>query len=272
MSHSFTFRPNTCDEEVFHAVNDCNEYRLPESFEPDDVILDIGTHIGSFCNAVLARGAQHVYGFEAFVKNFECARRNLSSHGDRVLVQNKAVWRSDFPVRTLSFSSLEDSNNAAGHVIGAEGGSTIEAVPFDEIVLQVTQNGRKRVRLVKLDCEGSEYTILFTSKKIHLIDSIIGEYHNFSDNYNNGPGEDHFFHKIPEHAKVAGHDRFIHEDIDQFLTKAGFQVTIVPHPEIGNLAGWFFAHRVAPPSAVRERIQWHWDGLRYKFNRLSRVA
>ncbi len=65
MSHSFTFRPGTCDEEVFHAVNACNEYRLPDSFRPDDIILDIGTHIGSFCNAALERGAQHVYGFRS---------------------------------------------------------------------------------------------------------------------------------------------------------------------------------------------------------------
>lgn len=272
MSHSFTFRPGTCDEEVFNAVNACNEYRLPDSFRPDDIILDIGTHIGSFCNAALERGAQHVYGFEAFSKNFECARRNLSSYGDRVLIQNKAVWRSDKPVKTLTFSSLENQNNAAGHVIGAQGGTGIDAVAFDEIVMNVTRNGRKRVRLVKLDCEGSEYTILFTSKKIHLIDSIIGEYHNFSDNYNNGPGEDHFFHKIPEHAKVDGYNRFIHEDLDIFLKQAGFDVTIVPHPDIPNLAGWFFAHRVAPPSLIRERIQWHWDGVRHKLDRLRKAA
>src|SRR4051794_19104501 len=42
MSHPFTFRPGSCDEEVFRAVNGCNEYRLPQRFDPDDIIVDIG--------------------------------------------------------------------------------------------------------------------------------------------------------------------------------------------------------------------------------------
>src|SRR5580700_1537028 len=70
VSHPFVFRPNTHDEGVFHAVNTHNEYRLPETFRADDVIIDIGTHIGSFCYAALVRGSNHVYGFEASPENF----------------------------------------------------------------------------------------------------------------------------------------------------------------------------------------------------------
>ena len=55
MSHPFVFRPNTHDEEVFLAINTYHEYRLPERFHGDDVIIDIGSHIGSFCYAALLR-------------------------------------------------------------------------------------------------------------------------------------------------------------------------------------------------------------------------
>src|SRR4051812_882477 len=62
VSHPFVFRPDTQDEGVFHAVNTHNEYRLPQAFRADDVIIDIGMHIGSFCYAALTRGSNHVYG------------------------------------------------------------------------------------------------------------------------------------------------------------------------------------------------------------------
>ena len=95
MSHPFVFRPDTHDEEVFHAVNTHNEYRLPETFQADDVIIDIGMHIGSFCYAALCRGSNRVYGFEASPDNFVRAAKNLESFGSRVQLRHQAVWRSD---------------------------------------------------------------------------------------------------------------------------------------------------------------------------------
>jgi len=49
-------------------------------------------------------------------------------------------------------------------------------------------------------------------------------------------------------------------------------VTIVPHPNLPTLAGWFFAYRVSPPSQVRERIQWHWHGLKHKLAQRRRAG
>jgi FkbM family methyltransferase len=272
MSHPFTFRPGSCDEEVFRAINVWNEYRLPPTFEPGDIIVDIGTHIGSFCHAALERGSHRVYGFEAFSKNFEHARRNLATYGSRVTVQNKAVWRSDTKVNRLTFTSLEGENNAAGHVVGAQGADGVEAIAFDDIVLELTENGRNRIKMVKLDCEGSEYTILFTSKVLHLVDSIVGEYHNYGDKYPYGPGEDHFFHKMPEHGRVRGHDRYTHDDLALYLRPFGFDVTVVAHPHLPTLAGWFYAYRVAPPSVLRDRIQWHWHGLKHKLTQVRKAG
>ena len=57
MDHGFRFREGTFDDWVFRSVVEENEYSLPERFEPDDVILDVGMHIGSFCHAAALRGA-----------------------------------------------------------------------------------------------------------------------------------------------------------------------------------------------------------------------
>ncbi len=272
MSHPFVFRPGSSDEEVFGGVIYFDEYRLPQSFEPDDIILDIGAHIGSFCFAVLERGAGHVHAFEPFSKNYECAQQNLANYADRVTLYNKAVWRSDRVVETLSFTSFEGVNESAGHVIDPNHGIPVPTVPFDDIVLKITENGRKRIRMVKLDCEGSEFPILFTSKTLHLIDSIVGEYHNFADNYDYGPGEDHFFHKMPEHAKVEGHERYIHEDIAAVLREAGFDVTTAVCPPIPTIAGWFFAHRPVQLATVPKPSSRSWRDRILKINWLRRTG
>src|SRR5262245_45549865 len=95
VNHQFIFRPGTMDEEIFHSVVTYNEYRLPDTLQAEDIIVDIGAHIGSFCYAVLQRGARHVYGFEPEPGNYECAVRNLQAFGDHVHLYNEAIWRSD---------------------------------------------------------------------------------------------------------------------------------------------------------------------------------
>ena len=46
LSCPFALRPGTDDEVVWHCVVEANEYRLPDKLDADDVVLDIGAHIG----------------------------------------------------------------------------------------------------------------------------------------------------------------------------------------------------------------------------------
>src|SRR5687767_1780172 len=88
-------RPGTLDAAILDCLGADNEYRLPPVFEPDDVVLDIGMHIGGFGLEVLRRGAGRVHGFEAERSNFEIACENLKSFGPRADVRHQAIWRSD---------------------------------------------------------------------------------------------------------------------------------------------------------------------------------
>jgi FkbM family methyltransferase len=238
---TMTFRPGTLDESIFHAVSVHNEYRLPDSFEKDDLIIDIGTHIGSFCHAALQRGAHHVYGFEAEPSNYECAVRNLHSFGNRVRIENRAVWRSDRPAETLRIcQSHQVENTGGGNVFWSEAGTKVTAIPFDDIVRSVTNMGQSRVRMVKLDCETSEFPILLTSRTLHLIDSIVGEFHECGGAHDSNP--------IPEHARVEGYERFTIVELTAALRRAGFDVTHsrmqTPDGKVTNI-GPFFADRPA---------------------------
>jgi len=239
MDHTFQFRSGTLDEDIFHCVCEANEYRLPEAFHPDDIIIDVGMHIGSFCYAALSRGSNHVHGFEAELSNYESAVRNLRPFANRVCLHHKAVWRSDSDVHSLRFFGSRDrSNTGGGNVVFAAGECEVEAIPFDEVILAVTDGGRKRVRLLKIDCEGSEFPILLTSLYINMIDHIIGEFHEFGGDYDP-------YKVLPEGTRVPGFERFTIVELSGVLRRAGFDVTWERPPE-SNI-GLFFASRRIPP-------------------------
>jgi FkbM family methyltransferase len=258
VSQPFVFRPGTHDEEVFHAVNTHNEYRLPERFEADDVIIDIGTHIGSFCYAALERGSNRVYGFEASPENFARARQNLESFGARIQLRHQAVWRSDVKVERLRFWECA-SNNGGGQVWRDTDGPSIAAIAFDDLVLEVTHGGRSRVRLVKLDCEGSEYPILLTAKTLHLVDEIVGEFHEF------GP-DDEPHRDINAINGVPGYDRYTIKVLRQALVEAGFVVAVDYHPIYPQeRLGWWWATRQRPAAS-------RWTRLRHQLRALLRAS
>ncbi|MFY9558493.1 MAG: FkbM family methyltransferase [Blastocatellia bacterium] len=189
MSEAWKFRPTTLDRPIFNGVVALNEYQLPSSFRPDDIVIDVGAHIGAFAHAVVSRGCERVFCFEPDRANCEIASENLRPFIEQGFVQitRGAVWRSDpndddlrfdgyhpFP---KSFQGMEGiTNTGSGSVIWGVG-EPVSKLAFDEIVDSITNHGEKRVRLLKLDCEGAEWPILLTSRRLDLIDEICGEFH-----------------------------------------------------------------------------------------------
>jgi hypothetical protein len=57
VTDTWSFRPGTLDRLIFDSVVAHNEYRLPERFEPPDVVVDVGGHIGTFAYAVARRAS-----------------------------------------------------------------------------------------------------------------------------------------------------------------------------------------------------------------------
>lgn len=248
-SHPFVFRPGTNDEHVFRAVCVDNEYRLPDAFEPADIIVDIGMHIGSFCYAVLLRGSDNVYGFEPDSENYNCAVNNLRSFGQRVHLSPKAVWRSDVVEESMTIGRVDDNLGGWSIIWGlAEGVSCkeeVSVIAFDDVICNLTNNGQKRVKMLKIDCEGAEFPLLFTSRTLAFIDNICGEFHEIGGDYVEIP--------IPDRFRVSGIERFTIVELTNKLQNEGFLVTSVRH---GNSnMGMFFATRKLHNAAFADRIK-----------------
>jgi FkbM family methyltransferase len=251
------FRNGTLDEAIFNAVVGTNEYRLPERFAPGDIVIDIGAHIGSFAQAVLARGCENVTGVEPDATNFEIAAEYLKPHidGGRLQLVRGAAWRSDCNTDELrfdgyhpfpkSFTGMQGTLNTGNGSVIWGSGEPVAKIAFDEIVDRVTNRGAHRVRLLKLDCEGAEWPILLTSQRLGLIDEICGEFHEIGGQYLE-IGEDR-----PVQRPVfsfANVEKFTIDVLVDHLADAGFTVTWHRHTRpTGAIEGLglFFATREA---------------------------
>lgn len=230
--HAFHLRPGTNDELIYKTVVVQNEYRLPDALAPEALVVDIGVHVGSFSHLALSRGAAALHGFEPEKSNYECAGRNLAPFGDRVRLYNHAVWRSDTPGLRLPFwRSTDRANGGGGTLIWDTDGPLVDAVPFDDVVDAVGEGGRRRLDLVKIDCEGAEFPILLTSRLLDRVDRIVGEYHELRA-------------ELPAHVRVPGCTEFSMPLLAAGLERAGFTVTWERQAtaQFGDL-GLFFAER-----------------------------
>ena len=245
------FRPNTIDHLIYGMIFHVNEYHLPEAFQANDIILDIGTHAGYFAEAALRRGAGKVVGFEVNPENYALAKQNLQAYEaeGRVDIRQAAVWRSDVVNEILFQHHFEEATNQKlintgnSFVSSKRGAFQVDAIGLDALLMELSEQETKRIRMLKIDCEGGEWPILLTSKKLHLIDEIHGEYHE-----PNLPLPFDDFQHIGANYK--------HELLQEYLKKAGFQVLVKPvnqHQEAKwKGMGMFYASRIQDPALFEE--------------------
>ena len=219
---TFTFRRQTLDFEIFNMVYFNNEYQLPSRFEADDIIIDVGAHIGSFAFASLVRGANKLISIEAHPDNYNLAQQHLTEyiHDSRLDLRWGAVWRSDDHSDNLfygNFPILNDnlSNTGNVEVQTADNGQTTPIWTLDDLI------GEQQIRLLKLDCEGSEFPILLTSKKLKQIDEIVGEFHEFGGDY------DH----CQANFNLPYYDRYTVEVLLTHLQSQGFTTEYQRHEQ-----------------------------------------
>jgi FkbM family methyltransferase len=236
-------RQATYDRHVFRTVAVENEYRLPERLHADDVVLDIGANIGAFAYAALQRGAGLVCCYEPDADNFHQLSHNLRPYQQRVRLFRCAVWRSDARVQSLSLRNpCTAAHTGSLQVTSEPATQSVPALAFDNLVRQATA-GERRIRLLKLDCEGAEWPILLTATTLDRIDALCGEYH-LAD--------------YPEAFQVAGVPAFTAEILERFLRDQAFHVVLEGTPSLRpgshfDSIGHFFAQRSAAVGPSRAR-------------------
>jgi len=219
-NNQFIFR-NSWDSQLFNEVYNQNEYNIVDLNE-SDVILDIGSHIGSFTKLCFDKGSKNVISFEANYDNFNLSESNLKDYPTNI--NNLAVWRSDSDEKQVSFYlDSYESNTGVGTVM-TEYGNKVDTISLDTIL-----SNYESVRLLKIDVEGSEFPILLTSKLLNKVNEIIGEFHEYES-----------LDELPENCKIDGYSKYTRLDIINYLTQQGFFVE-VDEVDWSNSIGFFRA-------------------------------
>ncbi len=238
----FTVRNGT-EEAVLRHVIQWDEYRMfTRRLGSGDVVIDIGAHIGTFSFACHLLGSRSIHAFEADAANFALLERNLRGLSG-IETQRGAVFRSDAalaPGTELLHSGPIFSNTGGGGVLFGErhfdylGHGAIKpemarqytpVVALDDILRRF-----EHVHVMKLDCEGSEFPILLTSRELQRVDRIVGEYHVVR--------EESMALLVPE-ARIPGYGAYRPEHLKVKLEAEGFAVTMTP----GSVQGYFEARR-----------------------------
>lgn len=227
--HGWKIRQQTHDLEIYRCVVEQDEYRIRDiAFGSDDIVVDVGAHIGWFAAAAEECGARRGICYEPWKENYELLQANLGALGGRWKSHNVAVWRSDVEESFICYRPSEDSNNTGGGDVLGKYGAAVPWVSLDSILMECGS-----VNLLKLDCEYSEFPILLTSKELHRVENIVGEYHEI------GKGTYHGL-PIPPWAAVDGAESYTRHTLREHLESVGFTVEIEHEAE--NI-GKFFARR-----------------------------
>ncbi len=173
---------------VFHEVwldriYDQKGYEIEEA----DLVVDIGANIGVFTVFAADKAKRgKVFAFEPFPANFKFLHSNVTeSRLENVSVFQKAV------AETNKMRHLIVSDEWIKHSLDigtSNTDATAKSIDIQSISLEEVLQNEEACDLLKIDCEGSEYEILYpcSPKTIKKIRRIVGEYHEVDSNEMNG--------------------------------------------------------------------------------------
>ena len=172
---SFEVRAETDDRHVLFEIYVEDIYRA--EIAPGDVVVDIGANIGGF-TVLAARQGARVVAFEPFPANFDALRRNVDRNGGQITLVQAAVADEGGAGKLY----LPDVAAFTGrYSLHAGRGSATVAVRCISLDDAFRDNQLDRIDFLKIDCQGSEYQILYgaSPETLAKVKSIVVECEHF---------------------------------------------------------------------------------------------
>ena len=163
------------------------------------VVIDIGASIGDFSLlAALTSRNSRVYAFEPMPSTFRTLVENIRmNNADRLIspFMKAVAGRTDSRVLFQGPTSLGHSLYSQAWSKGASGGVPTECISLKDVF---DDNGIDCCDLLKIDCEGAEYEILYNTPAEYLrrVKEIRLEYHHIH------PGEENTIERLVEYLRA----------------------------------------------------------------------
>ncbi len=139
---------------------------------PINTVIDIGANVGYFSLFMLSLNASaKVFAYEPIPKNFELLNQYKSENsGLNFQIYNKAVTNSIQKSITLNFDE-KDAFTTSASIFNDQKQKNQLVVESTSLLRIIQDNQLGEVDFVKLDCEGSEYDILYDTPAV-IFDKI----------------------------------------------------------------------------------------------------
>ncbi|MBC8145157.1 MAG: FkbM family methyltransferase [bacterium] len=180
--------------------------------EPNDVVVDIGAHVGVFALYAASHGAARIIAYEPSPVNATLFAHNMKRNSIANVQLVHAAVGDRLGSTTLGLQKWSVGNIVFDN-IGLEPSENTVDVSMITLAEIFVNHNLERINFLKMDCEGSEGAVLTAATEaLQRVDRIAMEYH---DNWS----------------------RLEHDAIARLLTKAGFMVDVVPSrtPFIGMI-------------------------------------
>ncbi len=183
LHNGISFEFGVHDLDAIAAINDVwlrKEYTpIGNEIKMGSVVIDIGAHIGDF--SVFAANYDQdvqVYSYEPSKESFTFLITNIEiNKANNIKAFNLAVSKTQGEIKFYI-----DKKNTTLHstVIAQKYFRLVNSTTLERIIMD---NNIENCQLLKLDCEGAEYEILFSTPKeiLNRIQNISMEYHQVPD-------------------------------------------------------------------------------------------
>lgn len=161
---------------VMREIQDA--YKLDEiEFAPGDVVLDLGAHVGVVsCYLAKKHPDITIYAYEPMPANFARLKRNLEANNiTNVNAFNFAVTAHG-GIETLYGDTTENSGGCSSFGGDEWTFTQVESITLRDIFYR---NQLDKVKLIKVDIEGAEYTVFNRNcfSELERVQHIRGEFH-----------------------------------------------------------------------------------------------
>lgn len=164
-------------DEIFNDNYKVIEKGVP--FERDDVIIDIGANIGMF-SILFAKLHPYikVYAFEPVAETYLKMCKNIKLNNITNITPVNTAVSGGKRIEHIIYHP-QGLGGASSYVktVKEEDGvisTNVGCITLDEILLEFNI---EKCKLMKIDCEGAEYDIIYNSKLLSRINYIVGEFH-----------------------------------------------------------------------------------------------
>ena len=156
-------------KDMLYTVNSIWVHKI-YGHKPRGVVVDIGANIGAY-TIYASETADKVYAFEPVPSTFRILKHNCKMLRN-VTISNYAIGsKNDMKVMHLN---KRDGDSSFYPIENESKQISVFCVSLDN---WLTFEGIERIDTLKLDCEGAEYEILYSSNKLHIVNRIVMEYH-----------------------------------------------------------------------------------------------